>query len=87
MTTEKPMDILPKLPTEMATEKSTKNAPKPNKDSLRMKLKPNRLTCQITEITITIQNHDYTATEPRWQSTIDICLSRRRSNELSKRGR
>jgi len=28
MTTEKAMDILPKLPTEMATEKSTKNAPR-----------------------------------------------------------
>jgi hypothetical protein len=26
MTTEKQTDILPKLPTEMATEKSTKNA-------------------------------------------------------------
>jgi len=30
MITEKPMDILPKLPTEIATEKSTKNAPKPS---------------------------------------------------------
>ena len=28
MTTEKPTNILLKLPTEMATEKSTKNAPK-----------------------------------------------------------
>jgi hypothetical protein len=28
MTTEKPTNILSKLPTEMATEKSTKNAPK-----------------------------------------------------------
>ena len=24
------------------------------------------------QITSTILNHDYTATEPRWQSTIDI---------------
>jgi hypothetical protein len=87
MTTEMPTDILPKLPTEMPTEKSTKNAPRRKKDSLQMKRKPNRISCQITEITITIQNHDYTATEPRWQSTIDIYISRRRSNEHSKRGR
>jgi hypothetical protein len=37
------------------------------------------------EITITTLNHDYTATEPRWQSTIDIFISRRRSNEFSKK--
>jgi hypothetical protein len=34
MTTEKPMDILPKLPTEMAAEKSTKNAPRSRTRSL-----------------------------------------------------
>ena len=39
------------------------------------KRKPNRITCRITEITITILNHDYTATEPRWQSTIDMMKS------------
>ena len=49
MTTEKPTDILPKLPTEMATEKSTKSAPKPKKDSLQTKLKPNRISCRMTE--------------------------------------
>jgi len=38
------------------------------------------------EISITIPNHDYSATEPRWQSTIDICLSRRRSNKFSNEG-
>jgi hypothetical protein len=84
MTTEKPSDILPKLSTEMATEKLTKNAPKRKKDSLQMKQKPNRITCQIREISITIRNHDYTVTEPRWQSTIDIFISRRQSNEFSK---
>jgi len=84
MTAEKPMDIIPKRPTEMVTEKSIKNATK--KDSLQTKLKPNRITCRIREITITIPNHDYTATEPRWQSTIDIIISRRRSNEHFKKG-
>jgi len=49
MTTKKPTDILPKLPTEMATEKLTKNAPKLKKDSLQTKLKPNRIMCRITE--------------------------------------
>ena len=49
MTTEKPTDILPKVPTGMPTKNSTKNAPKPKKDSLQTKLKPNRITCQITE--------------------------------------
>jgi hypothetical protein len=49
ITTEKPMDILPKLPTEMATEKSTKNIPKPKEDSLQMKQTPNRIMCRITE--------------------------------------
>jgi len=41
MNTENPTDILPKLPIEMTTEKSTKNAPKPKKDSLQTKLMPN----------------------------------------------
>jgi hypothetical protein len=40
MTTAKPTDILPKLPTGMDTEMSTKNALKPKKDSLQMKQKP-----------------------------------------------
>jgi len=42
-------NILPKLPTEMVTEKSIKNTPKPKKDSLQMKQTPNRITCRITE--------------------------------------
>jgi hypothetical protein len=73
MTTEKPTDILPKLPTEMATEKSTKNARKPKIDSLQMKreAEPNSVSNQ-REITMTILNHDYTATEQRLQSTIDL---------------
>jgi len=91
MTTEKPMDKLPKLPTAMATEESNNNALKPNNDSLQMKRKPNRITCRITEISIKIPNHEkstevHTSTEPRWQSTIDIYISRRRSIELSKGG-
>jgi hypothetical protein len=44
MTTEKPMDIVPKQPNEMAAEKSTKNTPKQKEDSLQMKQKPNRIT-------------------------------------------
>jgi hypothetical protein len=64
--TEKPTDILPKLPTEIGTEKSTKNAPKPKTDSLQTKLKPKpNYVSNHREISITIPNHDYTATEPR----------------------
>ena len=36
-------------------------------------------------ITITSLNHDYTATEPRWHSTIGIIISRRRNTEFSKK--
>jgi len=88
MTTQKPMDILLKLPTEIATEKWIKNAPKPTKDSLQMKLKaePNYMST-YRKILITIPNHDCTATESRWQSTIDRYLSHRRSNKHSKRER
>jgi len=85
MTTEKPTNILPKLPTEMAAEKSTKNAPKPKEDSPQIKHKPNRIMCRITErlrlrsrITITLlPRHD-------GNRQIDIYISHRRSNELSK---
>jgi hypothetical protein len=45
MTPKKPPDILPKLPTKMAAEKSTKNALKLKEDCLQMKQKPNRITC------------------------------------------
>ena len=64
MTTEESTDILPMLPTEMAPEQSTKNAPKPKNNTLQMKLKPNRIKCRITErllsrITITLlRSHD-----------------------------
>jgi hypothetical protein len=34
MTTEKPTDIIPKMPTEMGTKKSNKNSPKLKRDSL-----------------------------------------------------
>jgi len=90
ITTENPTDIVPKRPTETATGKSTKNAPTPKKDSLQMK--PNRITYRITEIWITIANHEkstevHKSPEPRWQLTIDIHRSRRRSNEFSKSGR
>lgn len=36
------------------------------------KPKPNWITCQITEITITIPNHNYTVTEPQWQLTLNM---------------
>jgi len=85
MTTEKPTDIIPKRPTEMATEQSTKNAPTPNEDNLQMKQKPNRITCRIREITIMIQNHVYTATEPRWQSTIHMMKSSTEERILKER--
>jgi len=42
MTTEKPMNIQPKLPTEMATEKSTKNAPKLSSEWLSLSNGPPR---------------------------------------------
>jgi hypothetical protein len=76
MTTEKPTDILPKLPTEMATEKSTKNAPKPKKDSLQTKLKPNRITCRITDFDYNTESrlHCYPATKAidnRYDEVVD----------------
>jgi len=88
MTTEKPTDILPKLPTEMAAAMSTKNPPKPKEDSPQdeAKAEPNYVS-NHREITITIQNHNYTTTAPRWQLTIEIYISRQRINDLSKRGR
>ena len=87
ITTKKPTDIIPKQPTEMATEKSTKNAPKPKNDSLQMK--PNRITYPITDISITIPNHEkspevHKSTEPRWQLTIDIYRSRHRATNFQK---
>jgi hypothetical protein len=39
-----------------------------------------------TEITITILNHDYTATEPRWQSTIDMMKSSTEQRIFKKEG-
>jgi len=82
--TEKPTDILPKLPTEIAAEKSTTNAPKPKIVSLQMKLKPNRITCRITDFDYNPESRllCYGA-----MMTIDIIISRRRSNEFSKTGR
>jgi len=57
LATAKATDIIPERSTEMATKKSTKNAPEPKKDSLQMKRKPNRIMCQITQISIIIPNH------------------------------
>jgi len=42
---KKAKDILPKLPTEMAAEKSTKTTPMPKQYSLQMTRKPTRMTC------------------------------------------
>jgi len=55
MTTEKPMDNLPKLPTKMASEMSTKNALKPKEDSPQdvAKAEPNHVS-NHREIKITI---------------------------------
>jgi hypothetical protein len=49
--------------------------------------KTNRITCQITEITITHPIHDYTATEPGWQSTIDMTKKTSTEQRVFKRGR
>ena len=57
---------------------------KPKIVSLQMKLKPNRITCRISDFDYNPESRllCYGAT-----MTIDIIISCRRSNEFSKRGR
>jgi hypothetical protein len=53
---------------------------------LQTKQKQNRITCQITETTITILNHNYTATKLRWQSTIDMMMKSSTEQRIFKEG-
>jgi len=81
------MGIQPMRPTKMARVKSSKSKPKPKKDCLQTKQKPNRITCRITD-TFRIQSRFavtlLSATKPWCQSTIDTYSSRRRSKELQQ---
>jgi len=48
-------------------------------------LQPNQISCRITEIKITIPNHNYTAPELRRQSTTYTMEKCRQSNQFWKR--
>jgi len=57
-----------------------------HKQPYEVKAEPNYLS-NHEEITITIPIHDYTATEPRWQSTMDMMKKPLTEQRVFKRER
>jgi hypothetical protein len=61
---------------------------RPKEESLQMKRKPNQITYRITnESQYQVGDRSFTATQPRWQSTINMMEKSSTEKRIFKRGR